>query len=278
MTSRPALLPDTPGTGNRRLDSVRRYWPLFVNLTRRETRQRYKGSVIGIGWTLLTPAIMIAVYSLVFQFVFKIQIENYALFLFVGLSAWTLFFGSALFAAPSLVGNASLVTRVRFPRIIIPLSTMVGNSITALAMFAVAIPLCLVFTGGERETIVMVPLALILLGALAIGLGLVVAAANVYFRDVEHILGALGLPWIFVSPIFYTYDTAAGLVGHETLVDVLHYGNPPAPFIVVLQDVIFYGVWPATGDVIYMLVVAPAVLAFGLWFFRRAEPEMAVEL
>ena len=90
---------------------MRRYRPLFMNLTQREMRQRYKGSAIGIGWTLLTPAIMIAVYSLVFQFVFRIEIPNYSLFLFVGLSAWTLFFGSALFAAPSLVGNAGLVTR-----------------------------------------------------------------------------------------------------------------------------------------------------------------------
>ena len=161
---------------------------------------------------------------------------------------------------------------------IIPLSTMVGNSITAFAMFAVAIPLCLVFTGGERETVILAPFALAMLAVLALGLGLFVAAANVYFRDVEHILGALGLPWIFLSPIFYTYDTAAGLVGHSTFVNVLHYGNPPAPFIVVLQDVLFYGVWPAAGDVLYMSIVAPIALALGVWFFRRSEPDMAVEL
>lgn len=257
---------------------VRRYRPLFVNLTRREMRQRYKGSALGILWTLITPAIMIAVYSLVFHFVFKIAIENYALFLFVGLSAWTLFFGSALFAAPSVVGQASLVTKVRFPRMIIPLSTMVGNSITAFAMFAVAIPLCLVFTGGEREPILFAPFGILLIFLFGLGLGLLVAASQVFFRDVEHILGALGLPWIFLSPIFYTFETAPGLADRPLLVDLLHYGNPPAPFILALQDSLFFGQWPAVGDVIYMLAATVVMVAIGLWTFRRLEPEMAVEL
>lgn len=259
------------------LGAAGRYWPLFVKLTQRELRQRYKGSALGVLWTLITPAVMVAVYSLVFHYVFKIDIANYWLFLVVGLSGWTLFFGSALFAAPSLVGNASLVTKVRFPRAIIPLSVMVGNSVTAFAMIAVAGSLGFLMTGGDREPFILLPLVLLLISAMALGLGLVVAAAQVYFRDVEHILGALGLPWVFLTPVFYTYDETA-LADHPTVVSILHWANPASPFTLALQDILYWGTWPSLGDMLYVLVAGPLVLGLGWWFFRRIEPEMAVEL
>src|SRR5215207_6650350 len=87
-----------------------RYAPLFRNLVRREVRQRYKGSVLGLAWTLITPAIMVGAYSLVFKFLLRIQIEYYALFLFVGLTVWTFFLGGAQVASRSLIANANLVT------------------------------------------------------------------------------------------------------------------------------------------------------------------------
>ena len=79
--------------------ALARYGPLFRNLVRREVRQRYKGSVLGLAWTLITPAIMVGAYSLVFKFLLRIQIEYYALFLFVGLTVWTFFLGGAQLAS-----------------------------------------------------------------------------------------------------------------------------------------------------------------------------------
>ena len=79
--------------------AMSRYAPLFRNLVRREVRQRYKGSALGLAWTLVTPAIMVAAYSIVFKFLLRIDIPNYALFLFVGLTVWTFFMGGAQVAA-----------------------------------------------------------------------------------------------------------------------------------------------------------------------------------
>lgn len=256
-----------------------RYMPLFRNLARREVRQRYKGSVLGVAWALVTPAIMVGAYSVVFRFLLRIQIPNYALFLFVGLTAWTFFMGGAQVASRSLVANANLVTKVSFPRQIVPLAAVAGNGFTAAAMLAVALPLCMALTERSLLPLVLLPALVALLAALTVGFGLLVAGLNVYFRDVEHIVAAVAMPWIFLTPVFYSFDTLPSVHGGRGwAIDLLHYGNPVSPFVLVIQDVLFWGRWPAWGDVLYSAVAAAIVLAAGLWGFRRLAPEMAVEL
>jgi lipopolysaccharide transport system permease protein len=259
--------------------AVSRQWPLFENLVRREVSQRYKGSSLGLVWTLITPAIMVATYSLVFSILLRLDIPNYWLFLFVGLVAWQFFMGSVQIAVTSLVGHANLVKKVTFPRELIPLSVMSANAVTALAMLAIALPLCVYVREPSALPFLVLPLLFALLIVFAAGLGLMVSALNVYFRDVEHIITAIALPWFFLSPIFYDFETLPGLSDQpDWVTNLLHYGNPVAPFIVSIKDVMFWGQWPDALDVGYMAVVAGAMLALGLWVFDRLDDEMANEL
>jgi lipopolysaccharide transport system permease protein len=258
--------------------ALARYGPLFRNLVRREVRQRYRGSVLGLAWTLITPAVMVAAYSVVFKFLLRIDIPNYALFLFVGLTIWTFFLGGAQLASSSLVANAGLVTKVKFPREIVPLASMTGNAFTAGAMLAIALPLCLILTEGSRLPLILLPAFVLLLAFFTVGFGLLLSSINVYFRDVEHILAALALPWIFLSPIFYSFNAVAPLQEHPWAEALLHWANPIAPFIIAIQDVLFWGVWPAWGDVLYSVAAAAVMLALGRSVFRRLEREMAVQL
>lgn len=261
------------------LRAVTRQAPFFRNLVRREVRQRYKGSTLGLVWTLITPAIMVGAYSLVFRYLLKVTIPNYALFLFVGLTMWTFFMGGAISASQSLVANANLVKKVSFPRPIVPLAAMTGSWFTAGAMLVVALPLCLIFSEGSYWPLVTVPPLVLFMGALTVGFGLIVAAANVYFRDVEHILAAIALPWIFISPIFYSFDYVESLGDQPAwIINLLHYGNPIAPPLIALHDALFYGVWPDPVDVAYSAVSGIVVLVLGWYVFRRLEGEMAVEL
>lgn len=258
--------------------TIARHGPLFRNLVRREVRQRYRGSVLGLAWTLITPAIMVGAYSVVFKFLLRIDIPYYALFLFVGLTIWTFFLGGAQLASSSLVANAGLVTKVRFPRQIVPLASMTANAFTAGAMLAIALPLCLVFTEGSRLPVIALPGLIVLLAAFTVGFGLLLSSVNVYFRDVEHILAAIALPWIFLSPIFYSFDRVPPLQEHPWAEALLHYANPIAPFIIAIQDAMFWGRWPAWGDVLYCVIAACVALGVGWSVFRRLEREMAVEL
>ncbi len=253
------------------------YAPLFRNLVRREVRQRYKASAFGLLWTLINPIVMVTAYWFVFSYVFPTSSNDpYALFLFVGLATWGIFMGGAQSAASSLVANANLVTKVKFPRQIVPLAAMTGQWFTALAMFAIAVPLCAGFGHGSRLTWISIPPLLVLLCGLTVGFGLLLSALNVYFRDVEHILAALSLPWFFLTPVLFNLDMIPAKEAWAS--NLLHYGNFISPFILAIRDPLFLGVWPAAGDVVYCLVAAAVVLAIGLTVFRRLEREMAVEL
>lgn len=260
------------------LTEARRHAPLLRNLVRREVRQRYKASAFGLLWTLINPLVMVTAYWFVFRFVFPAGSNDpYALFLFVGLATWAVFMGGATAAASSIVSNANLVTKVKFPRQILPLSAIVGSWFTAGAMFAIAIPLCLFFGHGSRVTWVAVPLMLLLLAMLTIGFGLFIASVNVYLRDVEHILTALALPWFFLTPILFSFDMI-DFAGREWAQDVLHYANFMSPFMISIRDPLFLGVWPDPVDIIYCMVASTLMLSLGLLVFKRLEREMAVEL
>lgn len=253
--------------------------PLFRNLVQREIRQRYKGSALGLAWTLINPLLVVAAYWLVFKFLFGSPIQNYALFLFVGLMVWSLFFGGISVGAASLVNNASLVTKVRFPRAIIPSAAVVANAVIAAAMLVIALPLSIWLSPGSLWPLVLLPAFLLLTLALTLGLGLLLSALNVYFRDTEHIITALGVPWFFLTPIFYTYSTLPEAAAQNQLVvDVLHWGNPISPFVICVQDTLFFGVWPFWGDALYACVAAVVAVVGGWIAFRRLEGEMAVEL
>lgn len=251
--------------------------PLFENLVRREVRQRYKGSVIGLLWTLINPIVMVGVYSVVFRYLLRFDsINPYALFLFVGLTVWTFFSGGVQVATSSLVANSQLVTKVAFPRAIVPLAAITGNAFTAAAMMAIALPLCLIFGQGSLLPLLLLPVLIILLTVLTIGLGLLLAGLNVYFRDTEYVYGALSLPWFFLSPIFYTYEVLSGVDGW--VLNLLHYGNFASPFILAFQDVMFFGRWPDPFDVLYMVVAATVIAVIGWRVFTRLERDMALEL
>lgn len=258
---------------------VARSRTLYRNLVRREVRQRYKGSALGLAWTLINPLIVVAAYSLVFKFLFGSPIPNYALFLFVGLMVWTIFYGGITVAAQSLVANAALVTKVRFPREILPLASMTANGVIAGAMLVIALPLCIWLGPGFGWPLVALPAFLVLTLIATAGVGLLLSSLNVYFRDVEHILMAIGVPWFFLTPIFYSYATLPPAAAqHQTLVNVLHWGNPVSPFVITIQDTLFFGTWPGLADTIYCVVAAAVFLVAGTFTFGRLEREMAVEL
>ena len=231
-------------------------------------------------WTLINPAVVVLAYWFVFRFVLNTSANApYALFLFTGLATWSLFMGGMQSAASSLISNANLVTKVRFPREIVPLSAMTGQWFTSAAMFAIAVPLCLILADGRSAALVAVPFLIAFLGLFTAGCSLIVAAVNVYFRDAQHILDALAVPWFFLTPILYSFDMLTTLGPDQGwVIDLLHYGNPVSPFVLGIRDSLFHGRWPAAGDVIYCVVAGLVMCAAGVVIFQRLEREMAVEL
>jgi lipopolysaccharide transport system permease protein len=256
-----------------------RYSDLFLNLFRRELRVKYRGSILGLAWTLINPVILMIGYWLLFSILLRaVSIEHYPLFVLSGLVPW-IFFQSALqMSASSLLGQSNLVKQVRFPRQLLPLSVVATNLVTMAVMLAVVVSVNLIVVPETRSTFWLTFAMLVPLVALVSGLAIVVAAATVIFRDVEHLLTAVLLPWFVLTPIFYTFDQLPGIEGNERVADVLYYGNFMAPVVEAIRDPLFFGEVPTLGDVVYSATAAALALGAGALVFRRLDDRLAAEL
>jgi ABC-2 type transport system permease protein len=223
------------------------------NLVRKEVRVRYKASVLGAGWSMLNPLLYLAVFTLVFQRFLGRGVPNFAVYLLSGLLAWQLFAGALTAAARSVVDNASLVTKVYFPREILPLAA-VGSTLVDFALHGVVL---LLFLLGTRHDVVgaglaLLPLSFAALLVLTTALALWVAALNVRYRDTQHLLALALLVWFWLTPVVYpSGHIHEALARHEVLgVSLFHVylANPMAAVVAGFQRAL-YGVVrdPASG-------------------------------
>jgi len=258
---------------------VLRYPDLFENLFRRELYARYKGSLLGVGWTLINPLVLVAVYTLVFSVLWRSTgIAHYPLFIVSGLTVWIFFSSSIQMSSASIVGHANLVKQVRFPRQLLPLAVVGSNLVTYVVMLAIVAAVNLAFIPRVRGTAwAVIPLSIPLIG-LVCGLSVVLAALSALYRDVEHLLLTALLPWFFLTPVFYDLKTLPGVADHHALEQLLHWGNPVTPFLESIRGPLFYGQYPGMGNIVYILVVSPLALILGAAVFRRLDDQLAVEL
>jgi len=252
-----------------------RYRFLFEQMVRRELRQKYQGSVLGLAWYLINPLVLMGAYYLVFAVALRpgFKHADYPLFLLVGLTVWIFFSQSLPAAASSLLDQGALIRKARFPRETIPAATVAVQAVTFLVVLALVAVVTLAVRGTAGAPLVLLPVLLVALGALVAGLSLAVAVLHAYYRDVAPILGAVLLPWFFVSPIFFAPSDVAH---HAWARDVLTWANPVAPFITAFRDVLYGGAWPSGATIAYVLGAAVLALGIGTLLFRRLESELAV--
>ena len=184
---------------------MRRYRFLFEQLVRRELRQKYQGSALGIAWYVVNPIVLMAAYWFMFGHVLPgvVKHPDYPLFLMAGLLVWLFFSQSLLEAAGSLLDQGSLIRKARFPREIVPAAVVSVQFVTFAIVLAAVTVLTVAVRGTLGWPLLLLPLLLAALGGFAVGLALVVSVLHAYFRDVAPILAAVLLPWFFVSPIFF---------------------------------------------------------------------------
>ncbi len=257
-----------------------RYRELFANLFRRNFHAKYRGSVLGLAWSLVNPLALMGVYLLVFGLLMgNTSVPHYWLYLLAGIACWIFFSASLQAGARSLIDSAELVRKVRFPRQLVPFAVVATQLVTFVVMLAILIVLSLVFIPDARAYVwLSLPLS-VLFVCLVAGLSLIVACLNVIYRDVEHILTAALLPWFFLTPILWAFGHLPGnFQGHHKLLEVLRWGNFIAPPISAVRAALWLGAAPRVADVIYLAVAAAVALVAGGFFFRRIDDRIAIEL
>src|SRR3954447_2242977 len=252
---------------------------LFEQMVRRELRQKYKGSMLGVLWYVVNPLVLMGAYALMFGVLLKaVSIDDYAIFLMAGLLGWLFFSQSLLLAAPSLVNQSALVRKVRFPRETIPASVVAVQLVTFGILLAILVPIAVAVRGTlSPDLLLLVPVAACLF-VFTLGLALIVAVLHAHFRDMEPILAAALLPWFFLTPIFFEVDSLPGLADHPWAETVLEWVNPVAPFIEAVRSVLYDGSMPSLGVLVYLVVAAAVAIVLGRAVFARLQRELAVVL
>jgi ABC-2 type transport system permease protein len=253
--------------------AVWRYRELLVSLVRKELKIKYKNSALGFIWSLLNPALYLVVFYVVFQIFLKAGLPYFPIFLLAGLLPWNLF-GTALGAGTvSISSNASLVTKVWFPREILPLAAIGAGLVHFMLQTMVLLAALLVFRYEPAYGYLpLIPLALFTLVLLVVALSIGLAAINVYARDTQHLLELALLAWFWMTPIVYPYRQVADRVGSLFLL------NPITPIVITFQRALYNrteSVTRSKAGVVATTHVLPAS-ANWLWYARNLGIVIAV--
>ena len=251
-----------------------RYRELFGNLWRRDLQSKYKGSALGVFWVLIPPFVLMGVYLLVFHYLWRAtQIPHYTLYLLAGIASWVFFSTTIQGGSRAMLQAAPLIRKTPFPRQLTAFAVVGTNLVTFAVMLAILLVACFIVIPEARgKEWLALPLAVLLVG-LGTGLALALACANVVYRDVEHLVASLLLPWFFLTPIIYSFSQ----FHHHTLTQILRYANPITPPIEAIRAPLL-GSWPTVWDVVYLCVACVVSLALGAWVFNRVDDRIAVEL
>ncbi|MGH2934145.1 MAG: ABC transporter permease [Gaiellaceae bacterium] len=254
------------------------YRELFGNLFRRDLQAKYRGSALGVLWTIVNPIMLMGVYLLVFSVMWNTRfaaVAHYPLFLLAGLSIWTFFAASLQSAARSMLDNANLIRKIRFPRQLVPISVVAAHLVSFGAMLVILLAVNAIALPRARATeLLAIPLAVLVVGLVS-GLALAIASLNVLFRDVEFIVAALLVPWFFLTPVIYPLSQFAP---HRHVVEVIHWANPLSPAVEAVRAPLFLGQMPFWGDALYLVVACFAALALGAFVFARVDDQIAIEV
>ena len=249
------------------------YRQMIFSLVKRDLRGRYKGSVFGFLWTFLNPLLQLVVYTFVFSFLLKSDIENYYLFLFVALIPW-LFFSTAITGGAGCVLHQSgMVTKIYFPREVLPISHVTSAFITMLYSFIVVF-LVIFLSGTPINPVALLYLPIIMLVEyfLALGITLIASAVTVYFRDMEFILGIFMMAWQYLTPVMYSVDIVPQELRNLFLL------NPMTPITIAYRDILYYAKAPDLSTLLMAAGMGLLFMLVGFWIFSRLKKRFAEEM
>jgi lipopolysaccharide transport system permease protein len=248
------------------------YRELLGFLAWRDIKVRYKQTVLGALWAVLQPVAAMCVFTIFFHRVAGIAPDGdvpYPLWSYAGLLPWTLFAQSVTRAAASLVTDAQLVTKVYFPRMAMPLAATLSVSVDFVLAFVVYLGMMVYFGQGWGLEVVFLPLLVLLAIATAVGVGLWLAAINVKYRDVRHVVPFLVQMWLFVSPVVYPSSAVPEAYRFA-------YGLNPMVGVIEGFRWCVLGVGQGPGPLLWLsAVVAVVLLVSGAHYFRRMEASFA---
>ncbi|HMU93336.1 MAG TPA: ABC transporter permease [Anaerolineales bacterium] len=254
------------------LRGIFRYRDLILQLIRKDIVARYKRSVLGVAWTMLQPLGMMIILSVVFSTLFS-QVKGYPAYILSGLIAWTFFSQATSAMMTQIVWGGALLRQIYLPRTSFAVSS-IGTGLTNLGISFIPLVFIVLIIGLPiRWSILFVPISMLLLGAFALGVGLIVSTMSIYFPDVSDMYSLVLTGWMYLTPIVYP----------ETLIPEAYrywffHLNPMYYYVKIFRAPIFEGVIPDGSTLLVAALISTVTLAIGWLFFSKRSDEFAYHL
>lgn len=249
-----------------------KYREMLKNLVRKDLRTRYKGSVLGFLWTFINPLLQLVVYTLVFSTIMRMNINKYSMFLFTALLPWIFFSSSIQVGAGSIVANKDLIKKVYFPREIIPISIVNSGLMNLLFGFMILFPALILFKIKFTVSLIYLPLVILVEYIFTLAFALLFSAVNVYFRDLEHILGIVIMAWFYFTPIVFPVE----MVPVKYI--KLFFLNPMTSIIIDFRNILYSGKPPDLSILGISLAASILLLIFSYNVFIVLQKNFAEEI
>ncbi|MGE0105088.1 MAG: ABC transporter permease [Blastocatellales bacterium] len=254
---------------------LREHAGLIRSMVRRELTSRYKGSIMGLAWAVITPAVMIAIFTLIFSGIFQARFGtegghfSFALYLFCGLLPWIAFSDGIQKSTTSLTDNVGLVKRVVFPIEALPVNLALAAIVQQLLGTVVLLVAALIIQRSLPPTVLLLPLLLIPQLMATLGLGWLMASLGVFIRDIREFNQLALTAWMYLTPIFYPESIIPERF--RSMVDL----NPMAPLIAAYRAILLEGRLPDWKRLGFTLAFACLCFVTGYWWFQRTKKAFA---
>lgn len=271
-----------------RLRELWAYRHLVGNLVIRDLKVRYKNSVLGVLWSLASPLLMMLVFYVIFGVMQSPSVDRaFHLFVLTGLLPWNWFSMSVAGGVGCVVGNASLINKVYFPREVLPVGVVLGELVNFLFALPVLIVMLVLWDIPLTIHALWLPVIIAIQAVFTLGIVFLLSCANVYYRDTAKIMEVVLLAWFFGTPIFYDYgafNRVINIVGWPIETGRLAYILNPMGTLVANYRTVLYGSPdgpPSAPDALFLLrtaLTAFAILAVGYWAFARRSGRFGEEV
>ncbi len=247
------------------IETFGRYKYLLKNLIVKDVKLKYRRSILGILWSVLNPLLMMIVISAVFSSIFKIKVENFPIYYLTGSTLFNMLSETTSSSMMSVLDSSSLIKKVYIPKYIFPLEKCMFGFINFLfSMIAVAI-MFLIFKYPVHLTVLLFPIPVFYTLVFSVGLGLILSAVSVFFRDIIHLYSVLLVAWNYLTPIVYPYD----ILSNE-MKGIMQF-NPMFHYVQYFRDVLMYNTVPGIEENLICIAMAFATLIIGLLFFKKRQ-------
>lgn len=251
---------------------LRRYEFLIKQIVRRDFKVKYKRSVLGMIWSLLNPLLTMVVQYVVFSKLFRANIENYPVYLLSGTVVFSFFTESAGLALTSIIANAALITKVYVPKYIYPV-TKVLSSLINLLLSMVPLFFMMMFTGEKvTKAFLLLPLILLCVLVFTIGIGMLLSALMVFFRDMQFLWNIISMLWAYLTPLFYPEN----IIPEQY--KFLHTFNPMYYYVKAFRTIVMDGISPEPKMYALCALMAFLSLAVGATVFKKTQDRFALNI